>query len=171
LLRASGWLARLFRAGDGRARHAPLGLLLLALSAAAFATGWPALFRAPREAVSAAAGSVPRMASYFQCYSKHYWGVGPFLGELVERRVEGSAVVFVDFQEPEIDRPQTRYLWFGSAFARMEPDFRRARVVYARDQGELNVSLVASMPDRAVYLYTGTIESGSLSLLRGPVTR
>ena len=111
------------------------------------------------------------MASYFQYYSRQFWGVSPQLGELVARQIHDPAVVFVRTLEPEADMPQVRYLWFGSAFARMRPDFEHASFVYARDNGATNADLMNAFPNRSAYLYTGTIESGRLQLLRGPTAQ
>ena len=172
LLRLGDLLARLGRAPkDARSRYRPLAAVLLVCFAAAFAFGWPVLFRPPQEFAGAAPGSGPRMASYFQYYSRQYWGVGAYPGELVDREVRERSLVFVRLLEPEVDLPQFRYLSFGSAFARMRPDLRRSRVVYARDLGPRNRELAEAFPDRDVYLYTGTIESGRLQLLRGPLGR
>jgi hypothetical protein len=172
LLRLGDLLARLGRAPQGGpSRHRPLVAVLLACFAAAFVFGWPALFRPPRELAGAPPGSGPRMASYFRYYSRQFWGVGAHPGELVDRQVKERALVFVRMLEPEVDLPQFRYLSFGSAFARMRPDLGRARVIYARDLGPRNRELADAFPDRDVYLYTGTVESGRLQLLRGPLGR
>lgn len=133
----------------------------------AFLAGWPALFRLP-SAAAGIPGSPERMASYFQRYSREFWGVSPSLGELVEREVSrrGSghrALVFVHFEEPSFDEMlQMRYLWFGSAFARERPDLGDAGIVYARDLGNENGRLASLFPERTIYRYTGSIERGTL---------
>jgi hypothetical protein len=149
--------------GPGRLRWVPLAALGVLLLAYAGVTGWPRLFRTPPEAVGAPPATPLRMGSYFQHFGREFWGVSPRLGEIVKAQVPGRALVFVRLREIEPDNPQVRHLWFGSAFARLDPDFRRARIVYAKDRGEENARLAAMFPDRPAYLYTGTIEGGTVA--------
>jgi len=167
LLRLSGAVAAWMRVPE----RGPLvlALLLAVLSGAAFGVGWPALFRPPAWAEGAPPGSGPRFGSYFQYYSRQYWGVSPYLGEEVARRVPDRALVLVRLLEPEPETAMARFLAFGSAFARMEPDLRTARVIYAREMGPLSGKLAAILPDRSIYRYTGTIVEGKIELLRGPI--
>jgi hypothetical protein len=147
----------------GRWRPVALAALVGLLVAYAGIIGWPRLFRTPPEAAEAQPATPARMGSYFSHYGREFWGVSPELGRLVDAQVPGRALVFVRLREIEPKSPLVRYLWFGSAFARLDPDFRRARVVYAKDRGEENARLVAMFPDRAAYLYTGTIEGGAIA--------
>ena len=163
LWRIAGWLPRL-----GRRRTVGVAGLLAVLSLAAGLSGWPRLFRTPPEAAGAAAGSGPRMASYFQHYGREYWGVSPYLGERVDREVtEPQALVICRFAEFQPEGLQFRHLWFGSAFAHQAPDAARPGVLYAQDRGEeANRRLAEAYPDRAIYLYHGTIERGDLIRVR-----
>ncbi len=171
LLTTGGWLARLTcPAGRGWMRILPTVVLVLLLSGYAGAVRIPALFRMSPEAAASEPGTDPRMASYFQRFGREYWGVSPYLGELVEQQVRKPALVFTRFLEPEFPLPRMEHLWFGSAFARMEPDFRGAGVVYAKDLGDVNRRMADMFPRRSVYLYTGSMESGRLQLLRGPLS-
>ncbi len=171
IVTAGGWLARLLcPAGRGWMRVVPAAVLVFMLTGYAGAVRIPALFRMSPEAAASEPGTGPRMASYFRRFGREYWGVSPYLGELVEREVRKPALVFTRFLEPEFPVPQMKHLWFGSAFARMDPDFREAGVVYARDMGDLNGRLADMFPRRSVYLYTGSIERGRLELLRGPLS-
>ena len=171
LVRTGEFLSRRFRTSRDRYVH-PRWILLVILGVLfglASIVGWPALFRTPGLAVGASPDSGVRMGSYFQHYGREFWGVSPRLGRTVDALVKERALVFVRFTEPEPDLLQFRYQWFGSAFAHMEPDQSRARVIYARDRGEEDARLAALYPDRAVYLYRGSIEDGTLSRLRPPL--
>lgn len=176
---ASG-LAGLGRGGRTRpaaamSRRADLALagIVIVLTLAALVTGWPRLFRVPEEARGAAAGSGPRMASYFQHYGREYWGVSPYLGELVSREVrERPALVICRFREFQPEGLQFRHLWFGSAFAHQRPDPGGRQVVFAQDRGEeANQRLALAYPELAVYWYEGTIEAGALTRVRGAAGR
>ena len=168
---ASGrWLAdRLYPRAGGWLRLLPGTLLVLGLVVYSLAVRVPVLFRMSPEAAAAEPGAGPRLASYFQRFGLEFWGVSPYLGRFVERQVDPPALVFVRSLEPEFPVPQMRHLWFGSAFARIDPDFRSAGVVYARDLGDEDRRLAELFPERSVYLYIGTIEQGRLELLRGPI--
>ncbi len=149
----------------GPVRAAPGIVLGAALFAFALAVRIPALFGVPPEARGAAPATGPRMASYFQRFSPQFWGVSPQLGRLVRDQGLHHALVFTRFQEPEAGALPVRYLWFGSAFAHEEPDLGRADVVYARDLGPENARVAALFPDRRTYLYSGSIEGGTLAEL------
>jgi len=173
-------LAALGRGGRTRAaaassRHARLVLagIVIVLTLAAAVTGWPRLFRLPEEARGAPAGSGPRMASYFQHFGREYWGVSPYLGELVDREVrERPALVICRFREFQPEGLQFRHLWFGSACAHQPPDDGDDRVLFAQDRGEeANQRLALAYPAFAVYGYDGTIEAGTLTRLRGAAGR
>lgn len=147
----------------GRWRTAPAVLLGVLLVGYAGILGWPRLFRTPTEAATALPATPVRIGSYFQHYGPEFWGVSAALGRIVQAQVPGRALVFVRLREIEPNNPQVRYLLFGSAFARLDPDFGRARIVYAKDRGEENARLAARFPDRTPYLYTGTIEGGTVA--------
>ncbi len=151
------------RGSAGRWRWVLLAALGGVLAAYAGLIGWSRLFRATPEAAAAPPASPVRMGSYFQHYGREFWGVSPRLGQIVDSQVSGRALVFVRFLEFEPRSPQVRHLWFGSAFARLDPDLRNARIVYAKDRGDENARLAALFPDRASYLYTGTIEGGTVT--------
>ncbi len=150
----------------GNLRVVPGAVVGGALFVFAFAAHWPGLFRIPDDARAAPPASQLRMASYFQAFGPNFWGVGPALGRLVKSQGLTHALVFTRMAEPEFQDPPYRYLFFGSAFAHEEPDVWRADVVYARDLGRENASLAALFPDRRIYLYTGSIEGGSLHEVR-----
>jgi hypothetical protein len=151
------------RRGTGKLRWVPAAALGGVLLAYAGILGWPRLFRTPPEAAGAPPATPVRMGSYFQHFGREFWGVSPRLGEIVEAEVPGRALVFVRLREIEPKNPQVRHLWFGSAFSRLDPDFPHARIVYAKDRGEDDARLAAMFPDRTAYLYTGTIEGGSVA--------
>jgi len=136
-----------------------VGLLLFSY---AWTVRWPSYFRLPPQAEGQPPTSPVRQASYFQRYSREYWGVSPHLGEEVRQAGLSNALVFTRFSEPKFDFLPMRYLWFGSAFAHERPDLARAPVIFARDLGDRNASLIRAFPGREVYLYVGTIEDGRL---------
>lgn len=105
-------------------------------------------------------------ASYFQYFGPSFWGVGPNLHRVVSAEAEAPALVFVRFAEPQIDHPTMRYIQYGSAVAFQNPDLEHAETVYARDLGPENDALVRAYPERAVYLYDGNVESGTLRRIR-----
>jgi hypothetical protein len=156
--------------GRGRAvwgRRVPGVLLFAVLFLSAGMVRWPALFREPAFAVGRPPESKQRQASYFAYFGREYWGVSPYLGNLVDKTIHGRALVFTRFAEQRQNEPlPLRYLWFGSAFARQRPDLDQVRVIYARDLGEKDRELIARFPDRRAYLYQGTIQHGSLSEIR-----
>jgi len=155
------------RGGRG-ARTVIVGAVVLAaLSGWAAAVGWPRLWRISDEAREALAGTPVRMASYFQAYSPRFWGVSPYLGELIRRQGVSNALVLVRNLEPENDAPPMRHLWFGSAFAHQRPDVSSAGVIFARDRGVQVEDIARAFPGRAIYRYTGTIEGGTLQRLDG----
>lgn len=171
LVMAGRLAARLFPPGAAALlRAAPAAVLVLGLVAYSGAVRIPALFRMSPEAAASEPGTGPRMASYFQRFGREFWGVSPYMSRLVERQAMQPALVFTRFVEPEFPVPQMRHLWFGSAFAMMDPDMGGAGIVYARDLGDANRHLADMFPRRSVYLYTGSIEHGRLDLLRGPVS-
>jgi len=170
LIIGSRWLAtRLFPHRGGR-DATRIGLLVVALCfATGAATHWPRLFQAPPGVSALPPESPVRQGSYFQYFGRDYWGVGPYLDELVAARVHAPAIVFVRFREPQADHVlPLRYLTFGSAFARQSPYLERAPVIYAHDLGPRNAELMARYPQRKAYLYRGSLQSGTLEELPRP---
>ncbi|MEZ4649702.1 MAG: hypothetical protein R3E97_13140 [Candidatus Eisenbacteria bacterium] len=141
-------------------------LLIVIPTAIGLATRWPLLFEPPAPLRGAPAGSPLRAASYFQYFGPSFWGVGPALHEIVERDAELPALVFTRFAEPKVDHPTLRYLQYGCGFAFQEPNLADAPVIYANDFGAENQRLADLYPDRAVYLYDGNVESGTLRRIR-----
>lgn len=140
-------------------------VLLALLFGSAFAFEWPKLLRPPAAHAGKPLGSGERLASYFEYYGRTFWGVDPHLGQAVDRLPVARVLVFVRTLEPDLSALQVRYLFFGSAFARQSPDFEHTRVIYARDLGARNSELIARFPDRAAYLFEGSIENGRLRRL------
>lgn len=139
-------------------------VVLLALAVfSGLVQGWPRLFRPPDYAVGQPPESPYRQASYFTHFSPQYWGVDAALGRIVAHGVEPPALVFCAMIEEPIDDVSVRYLWFGSAFAHEDPFLESSEVIYARDLGERNAELIGRYPNRRVYRYTGSIQSGTLT--------
>ncbi len=174
LLAACGLIAGVARVRDGWPairRHAslawlaPLGLVAV-LSICGGVTRWPRMFTAPSGVAALPPESPLRQGSYFRYFGREFWGVSPYLGELVRARVRQPAIVFTRFREPDAEVLPIRYLTFGSAFAHERPLLARARVIFARDLGARNAELMRQFPDRKVYLYRGSIRAGVLDELR-----
>ncbi len=169
LVAESRWIAARWR--SQRAERAAMRIVVLVL-ALCFAIGgavrWPRLFEAPAGVASLPAESPVRQGSYFRYFGRDFWGVGPYLGELVSAKVREPAIVFVRFREPQGDLLPIRHLSFGSAFAHQSPYLDRARVIYAHDRGAENAALMARYPHRKPFLYRGSLQSGALEVLARP---
>jgi hypothetical protein len=170
LIAGSRWIASRFLPHRGGRDATLIGFLVVALGfAGGVLTRWPRLFATPPGIAALPPESPVRQGSYFKHFGREYWGVGPQLGELVNARIHGPAIVFVHFLEPQADHVlPLRYLTFGSAFARQSPYLERARVIYAHDLGARNRELMARFPLRKAYLYRGSLQSGTLEELPRP---
>jgi 4-amino-4-deoxy-L-arabinose transferase-like glycosyltransferase len=170
LIAGSRWIATQFLPHRGGRDATLVGLLVAVLfSAGGAVTRWPRLFEAPPGIAALPPESPVRQGSYFRHFGHEYWGVGPYLGELVEARIHEPAIVFVHFREPQADHVlPLRNLGFGSAFARQSPYFGRARIIYAHDLGARNAELMARFPQRKAYVYRGSLQSGTLEELPRP---
>jgi hypothetical protein len=169
LIVGSRWAATRLLPHRGGRDATRIGLLVAVMCfAVGGAARWPRLFQAPAGVAALPPESPVRQGSYFRYFGREFWGVGPYLGELVARQVREPALVFVRFREPQGDLLPIRHLSFGSAFVRQSPYLDRARVIYAHDRGARNAELMARYPRRKAYLYRGSLQSGTLEELARP---
>jgi len=92
-------------------------------------------------------------------YSKSFWGVDTYLGELVKSYRLKNSIVFVEMRYPIPVRDP--YLWFGSAFLHNTPELD-GEVIYAHHLGLDDTLLMNYYPDRDYYLYRGYLRKGQL---------
>lgn len=88
-----------------------------------------------------------------------FCGVSRRLARAVESSPVGRSVVILKLlYAPKPYFPES---WWGSGFLRDDPALR-GDVIYVRDRGAANARLLGSFPDRAVFLYVGTLDKGVL---------
>ncbi len=92
-------------------------------------------------------------------YANSYWGVDVYLKQLVKMKKIRNAIVFVNFDYPQI--PFDTLLWFGSGFLNNSPDLKD-QIIFARHLGAKDTMLMNYYPERLFYLYRGKLKSGRL---------